>query len=240
MKFRHLVLLTLLVGIAAALQQFNLYLGQWQRLDAQRREMTQLSGQIEELMYEEDSLRQRLAAAEQQHAKLRRLLPEALEVEELEKQVAALAAKHGIKILATKTAVSSLPDYREATTSITLEAGKLAARRFMRELKSIPRRIHIIPPEKRGEKSIHLTISIYAVDREVHEGFTAPPCSEMPKGLFLPPLLERLTPLYENYKKQCNFVTNYGELLNTQRQLQALQQENKQLQALEKRLRRRP
>lgn len=240
MKFRHLLLLTALLGIGFILQQFKLYLDQQQMLNTQMDEMTQLSGQIEDLMYQEAALRQRLTDAEQQHARLRRLLPETLDEEGLERQMAELAAKHGIKILATKTALSNLPDYREATTSITLEGGDVATQRFMLELKSIPRRIHIVPPEKRGKKSIHLTISIYAVDREARDSFTAPHCSEMPKGLLLPHLIERLTPFYESYRKQCDFIANYSEHLTNQLQLQALQRENRQLQAIEKRLRSRP
>lgn len=240
MRFRHLVLLAILVGMGLALQQFTLYLSQWDRLQTQRSEVIKLTTQIEDLMRHEASLQQQLQEAERLHAKLRRLLPETLQEEELERRIAALADKHQIKILASKTAVSSRPGYNEATIDITLEASVTAAHRFMRELKSIPRRIHIIPPEKRGKKSIHLFISIYAVGREEHETTTLPRCGDVPSGVWLPPLQDRLKPLYEEYSKQCRFVSSYAEHYRQQQRLLALQKENARLQALEKQLRIRP
>ncbi len=240
MKFRHLLLLAVLLGIGFVLQQFYLYSAQRDALQVQRAEVMKFSTKIEAAMYQEGELAQQLAEAEQQHSRLRRLLPERLQEKELEQQVATLARKHHIKILATKTATNSRPGYREANIDITLEASVTTANRFMRELKSIPQRIHIIPPENRGKKSIHLSIFIYAVGKEEHKPTTLPRCSDMPQGVLLPQLHERLTLLYEEYSKRCRFVTNYADHYLQQQRLLALKEENTRLAALERALRTRP
>lgn len=240
MKFRYLVLLVVVLSIGFVLQQFSHYLTQRDALHALKAEVVQLSGQIESVMYQEDAIQQQLEKAVRLNNKLRRLLPEALQQDEFEQMVAALAEKHHIKILATKTAINSRPGYREATVNITLEAGDAPAKRFMRELKSIPRRVHIVPPEKRGKKSIHLSITIYAVGRDAPAVFTPPRCIEMPGGLLLPPLHDRLALLYADYSKQCHFVTSYVGRYLEQLRLLALQKENTRLQAMEQQLRSRP
>lgn len=240
MKFRHLILLIVLTAMGFVLQQFVRYFTVWDELQAEHNAIAPLAAKIENVMYEEKSIRQQLAEAERQHAKLRRLLPETLAEEELEQQIAALAQSHGIKILATKTAINSRPNYHMATFNMTLEANDIAAKRFMRELKSIPRRIHVVPPEKRGKKSIHLSISVYAVEPLAHETYTLPQCIEMPTGIVLPPLQEQLTLLYADYIKQCHFIARYNGLYLEQLRQLALQQENARLQALERQLRRRP
>ena len=171
MKFRLFALLIIVLSIGFFLQQLDRYLTQWDALHLIKTEVMQLSSKIEDAMYEEVVLQQQLNEAEQLNGKLRRLLPEALQEDQLEQQVAALAGKHRIKILASRTAINSRPGYSEATISITLEASETSAKRFMRELKSIPRRIHIVPPEKRGKKSIHLSITIYAVSKDI-ESYT--------------------------------------------------------------------
>lgn len=240
MKFRHLLLLAALLGIGFVLHQFSLFSSQQGALQALRAEVTKLSSHIQAAMYQENEIQQQLQQAEQQHARLRRLLPEKLQPEELEQQVVELARKHKIKILAIKTATNSRPGYREASIDITLEADVTAANRFMRELKSIPRRIHIIPPEKRGKKSIHLSIFIYAVGKEEHLAPQLPSCSDMPQGVWLPPLQERLTLLYEEYSKQCHFVTHYADHYLQQQRWLALKDEVTRLAALERELRTRP
>ena len=240
MKFRHLILLIVLVTMGFVLQQLIHYLAVLDELQAERAALAPLAAKIENVMYEEEAIKRQLAEAERLHAKLRRLLPETLGEEELEQQVEALAQKHGIKILANKTAIHSRPGYSEATLDMTLEASDIAAKRFMRELKSIPRRIHIVPPQKRGKKSIHLSITIYAVSQGAQASFSAPHCIEMPGGLFLLPLHDRLARRYAAYSKQCNFITRYNGLYLEQLRLLALEKENSRLQALEKQLRRRP
>jgi Tfp pilus assembly protein PilO len=240
MKFRHLILLIVLTAMGFVLQQFVRYFDAWDELQVQRTALAPLAAKIENVMYEEETIKRQLAEAERLHAKLRRLLPETLGEEELVQQVEALAQKHGIKILASKTAIHSRPGYREATLDITLEAADAPAKRFMRELKSIPRRIHIVPPEKRGKKSIHLSISIYAVSKGAQATFSAPRCVDMPSGLLLPPLRDRLALRYADYIKQCNFISSYDALYLEQLRLLALQKENARLQSLERQLRRRP
>ncbi len=240
MKFRHLLLLAALLLIGLALQQLNLFSTHKGALLAQQSEVTKFSSYIEAAMYQEDEIQQQLHQTEARHLRLRRLLPETLQTIELEQQVAELARKHQIKILATKTATNSRPGYREANINITLEAGVTAANRFMQELKSIPRRIHIIPPEKRGKKSIHLSIFIYAVGKVEHKVPSLPTCNEMPQGVWLPPLQEQLARLYEEYSKRCRFVTNYAEHYLQQQRWLALNDEVARLATLEKQLRTRP
>ena len=237
MKFRHLLLLAVLLGIGFVLQQLYLYSSQWYALQAQRAEVMEFSAKIKSAMYQETELVQQLNQAERQHVWLRGLLPERLQENELEQQVADLARKHRIKILATKTAASSRTGYSEANIDITLEANVTAANRFMRELKSIPRRIHIIPPEKRGKKSIHLSIFIYAAGKGEYAPPPLPRCIDKPEGLWLAPLQERLTSLYEKYTTQCRYVSRYADHYLQQQRLVALQKENTRLGALERQLR---
>ncbi len=240
MNIRHLVLFIVVLSIGFFLQQLDHYLTQWDALHLLRSEVIQRSAQIEDVMYQEDALRQQLKQAEQRNAQLRRLFPETLQAEQLEQHVAALASQHHIKVLATRTAINSRPGYSEATIDITLEAADAPAKRFMRELKSIPRRIHIVPPEKRGKKNIHLLIIVYAVPKEPIETFMPPHCIEMPAGLWLPPLQDRLTLLYKDYSKQCHFVTSYAGRYLEQLRLLALQKDNTRLQVIEQQLRNRP
>ncbi len=240
MKFRHLILLIVLTAAGFVLQQFLRYLSVADELNSQRAAIAPLTGKIRNAMYEEEAIKRQLAEAERLHHKLRRLLPEALGEEELEQQIEALAKKHRIKILASKTAIHSRPGYGEASLDMTLEADDARAKRFMRELKSIPRRIHIVPPEKRGKKSIHLSITIYAVSRGTETTFSPPRCIDMPDDLLLPPLRDWLAQRHADYSKQCHFIARYDALYRKQLQLLALQQENSRLQALEQQLRRRP
>jgi Tfp pilus assembly protein PilO len=239
-KLHHIVLLTTLVGIGLLIHQGYLYSTQWGTLQNQHEQVAKLSARIEGAMYEEASLRQQLSEVEHEYARLRQLLPETLQEEQLEHQLETLAGKLGIKVLALRTAVNSRPGYHEAGISITLEADVTAANRFMRELKSIPRRIHIVPPEKRGKKSIHLSISIYAVSQNAHEPASPPRCTDMPHGVWLPPLRERIAKLYMDYSKQCQFISRYADHYLRQQRIQALQQENMRLSRLEQKLRHRP
>jgi hypothetical protein len=233
-------MLAFVAVITFTVQQFSYFLSQRDVLQRLQTEAVELSGQIKDMMYQEASLQQQLKEAQVQHARLRSLLPETLQAKELEQRITTLAEKHRIKILATKTAIHSRPGYSEASIDITLEAGELPAKRFMQDLKSIPRRIHIIPPEKRGKKSIHLAITVYAVGSESAEKFSPPHCIEMPGGLLLSPLRETLERLYADYQQPCSFVTNYSELLHTQMLLQTLQSEISRLAVFEQQLRSRP
>ena len=240
MTFRHLILLIALTAIGFVLQQFVRYFEAGDILQMQITEISPLAAKVKNVMYEEEKIGQQLKEAERLNNKLRRLLPEELQQAQLEQRIETMAKKDRIKILASKTAIHSRPGYREATLDMTLETDYTTAKRFMRELKSIPRRIHIVPPEKRGKKSIHLSISIYAVSQGEQATFAVPHCIEMPGGLLLPPLHDRLAQRFADYNKQCQFITRYHALYFDQLRLLALQKENSRLQALERQLRRRP
>lgn len=240
MKIRLLVLISVIIVIGAILQQFSLFTSHRQTLETRSKEAAKLVTRIESAMYQEATLKQQLAEAEQLNVKLRQLLPETLQVDELKQQVADLASKHDIKILATKTATRSRPGYSVATTDITLEAGTTATNHFMRELNSIPRRIHIITAGKRGQKSINLTITTYAVNKLDSAALSMPRCIEMQWGILLPPLRNRLMPQYEEYDRLCRFVENYASHYLNRQHLIALQQDNARLAALEQQLRSRP
>ncbi len=239
MKFRHLISLFFLIGIGFVLQQVVSYSNAWEKFNAQIAVISPIAAEVENVMYEEAGIVQSLVEAEQLNQKLRRLLPEQLQEEQLQEQIGSIAKRHHIKILASKTAIHSRPGYQEATLDMTMEADDARAKRFMRELKSIPRRIHIVPPEKRTKKNIQLAITVYAVSQSTDATFTPPRCIEMPDELLLPPLRDRLAQRHAVYSKQCHFIARYDALYRKQLQLLALQQENSRLQALEQQLRHR-
>ena len=240
MRLRHLTLLLALVAMGLLLQQLRLYQKQRDTLDMQRGEASTLRFQIESAMYEEAQLLEQRHQAEQLNTRLRQLLPTSLQLEELEQTVATLAVKYQLKIVASRTAVISRPQYSEASVNITLEGKATALQRFTRELKAIPRRIHIVTPEKLGRKHHPLSLYIYAVTMDSSPSPPIPACNDMPSGVWLMPLQERLERHFRGYLEQCRFVTDYAHVYQQQQALQALQAENARLAPIEQRLRKRP
>jgi Tfp pilus assembly protein PilO len=236
MKFWRFVLILILVSIVVVAQQLMRYLVQTDELNALKAESGQFASLIEKAMNEEERTRQQLKKAEQLHQKLRSVLPTDLQEELVEQQVAGLAGKYQIKILAAKTAIVSRSFFREATINMTLEADEAQAGQFISELKSSPRLINIVTQEQRGKKNIHLSLSVFAVTLPPAEKVELPHCIDMPTGLVLPPLQERLSLLYADYSQRCRFVTDFGEAYLMQRRLHAMQEENAQLQSLAKQL----
>jgi uncharacterized protein YdcH (DUF465 family) len=236
MKFWRFVLILILLSIVVVAQQLMRYLVQSDELNALKAESVQFASLIEKAMNEDERTQQQLQEAEQLHQKLRKMLPTTLQQELVEQQVAGLAEKYHIKILATKTAIISRSFYREASINMTLEADEAQAEQIIKQLKSTPRLVNILTPELLGKKNVHLSISVFAVTQTPAEPFELPRCIEMPTGLVLPPLQERFSLLYADYRQRCRFVTDFGEFYLTQRRLQALQKENAQLQRLTEQL----
>lgn len=232
MKFWRFVLLFVLLSIVVAAQQYARYLMLTKELNILNEESKRFALLIDKAMYEEATIQQQLRKAERSYNKLRSMLPTELQEEKIEQQLYKLATKYHIKILATKTAINSRPLYREATLNITLEANDTQTKRFINALKSSPRIINIATPEHLGKKNVHLSITIYALNPKTPEDFDLPHCVDMPAGIVLPPLQERLSSLYADYSQHCLFVTNFGEIYLKQRRLRELQEENSQLQKL--------
>jgi Tfp pilus assembly protein PilO len=236
MKFRNFVLFFVLLFLGLVIQQSLRYLVLSKELTVLKGEGAELAYLIERAMYEEGAILQQLKKAERRHSQLRALLPSELQEESIEQQVGQLAKEFRIKVLATKTAINSRSLYHEATLDITLEASTAQVKQFIKALHSNPRIINITPLEQLGKKNINLSISIYALSPAAPDAFTRPHCIEMPGGILLPPLNERLSSLYADYSRHCRYIENYGEIYLKQRQLRALQEENSQLQAVARQL----
>lgn len=232
MKFRHIMLLLVLLFLGLVIQQSLHYLALSKELSALKKESAGVAYLIERALYEEGEIRQQLKKTEQRHSQLRALLPAELQENTVEQQIAQLAEELQVKVLATKTAINSRPLYREATLNITLEATATQVEQIIRALCANPRIIGVTPLEHFGKKNIHFSISIYALHPAAPEELILPHCVEMPGGIYLPPLHERLISLYAEYSQHCHYIANYGELYLRQRQLRALQEENSQLQAI--------
>jgi hypothetical protein len=232
MKFRHIVLLLVLLLLGLVIQQYLHYLTLSKELSALKEESAGIAYLIERALYEEETILQQLKKAEQRHSQLRTLLPAELQENTIEQQIAQLAEELQVKVLATKTAINSRPLYREATLDITLEATATQVKQIIRALHANPRIIGVTPLEQFGKKNIHFSISIYALNLAAPEELVLPHCVEMPGGIHLPPLHERFASLYAEYSQHCRYIANYGELYLKQRQLRALQEENSQLQAI--------
>ncbi|MEN8171225.1 MAG: hypothetical protein ABFS08_13465 [Pseudomonadota bacterium] len=232
MKFRLFVLFLILFSLGFVAQQYASYTSLREELSVLKEESERFVTLIEQAMFEESTILKQLKETEQRHHKLRILLPKELQEEAIEQQVAKLAKKYRIKVLATKTAINSRSFYQEATLNITLEASDLSAKKFIRKLKSMPRLINIVTPKRRGKKSIHLSISVYARTQELSGDFDLPHCIDMPTGILLPPLHERLASLYTDYSRHCRYISNYSELYLKLLRIRTLQEDISQLQAI--------
>lgn len=232
MKLRHILLFLMLFIVGFVAQQFLVYLTLTKDLVSRRDESARFALLIDKAMYEENTILRQLNDIEQQHQQLRARLPAELGVEQYEKQLRELAGKLKAKVLATRVAILSRPLYREARVGITLESDDTLARRYIRQVQALPRIIKLEKEQSSGSKLHGFTIAIYAAESELPEEIRVPSCIELPRGLVLPPLTERLTSLHADYSKQCNYVANYNDLYLKLLRVTALQEEVKRLKTI--------
>lgn len=237
MKARHLVFFILIIVAALCLQQFNLYLSSRDAFSTLQKQNRDLSAQIEKAMYQEVALREQLAATEQRYNTLRERLPQELDEETFLQQLSQLAENSRLKVLSSSTAIYSRPSYSEAQLHISLESSHSKAQSLLRALHRQPRILDIEVPKQSGKKNLNFTVTLYALEPKETTPFTPPVCRERQSGLWLPPLRERIAPLYAAYLNQCHFIGNFGELLQVQQRLRDLQAENRRLQEVIEQLR---
>ncbi len=211
--------------LALVVQQLLLFQSQLDELVVAKEEQGRLIQQVDMAVERKAEIEAQLTKAEQRHQRLGRQLPAQLGIEPFERQLQALAESHRIKILASKAATYSRPHYSEAKIDITLEGDKRSTTKFIRELRDAPRFTDIEVPEKHGKKSIHLAISVYAVERPNIAELSHPACLELPTGVWYPPFRSQLESIYANYLQRCQYVREHDSYYRQLQRIKRLEEE---------------